>query len=100
MAGSERPAGYASYVPCGPAAGCVLVCPTWCVPVATVVSADGWADPLGSLGMAGSFGRGDEEQVVILASREECGRSCAPRRVTSDVTLTITRRPRHPVPLG
>jgi hypothetical protein len=36
--------------------------------VATVVSADGWADPFGSLCMAGSFERGDEEQVVILAS--------------------------------
>jgi hypothetical protein len=46
----------------------VLVCSTWYVPVATVVSADGWADPFGSLGMAGSFERDDEEQVVILTS--------------------------------
>lgn len=67
-AGSECPAGYASYVSYGPAPGCALVCSTWCVPVATVVSADGWADRFGSLGMAGSFERGDEEQVVILAS--------------------------------
>jgi hypothetical protein len=44
--------------------GCALVCSTWCVPVATVVSTDGWAGPFGSSGMAGSFERGDEEQVA------------------------------------
>ncbi|MBB6079177.1 hypothetical protein [Streptomyces paradoxus] len=27
-------------------AGSALARSTWCVPVATVVSADGWADPL------------------------------------------------------
>ena len=64
-AGCGYPARYVSY---RSAAGCALVCSTWCVPVATVVSADGWADPFGSSGMAGSFEPGDEEQVVILAS--------------------------------
>ncbi|GAA2606303.1 hypothetical protein GCM10011428_54120 [Streptomyces violaceus] len=58
----------ARYVSCEGTAGCVLVCSTWYAPVATVVSADGWADPFDSPVMADSFERGDEEQVVILAS--------------------------------
>ncbi|GGU23333.1 hypothetical protein GCM10010244_57380 [Streptomyces coeruleorubidus] len=69
---SEEP-----YVSCEPAAGCVLVCSTWYVPVATV-SADGGADPFGSSGMAGPFERGDEEQVVILASMGKSAAAPAP----------------------
>jgi hypothetical protein len=56
----------------------VLVCSTWYVPVATVVSADGWADPFGSSVMADSFERGDEEQVVILASMGKSAAAPAP----------------------